>query len=153
MTITTFHNSLLRVTGLCAILTLIALTSPRTGNADCCLTPPTPGKAPFHIRFSTPVHLGPHLRGQVSSEAPASYRAEVRILVGKQAVVTRELRGTSTTEYSPITVSVSVKQRRAVRIAARRAGRRAVLSVRVSGTLEGQSRPTAHARNFVMDIA
>jgi hypothetical protein len=89
----------------------------------------------------------------VSSEAPASYRAEVRILVGKQAVVTRELRGTSTTEYSPITVSVNVKQRRAVRIAARRAGRRAVLSVRVSGTLEGQSKPTAHARSFVMDIA
>jgi hypothetical protein len=137
-----------------AVLATLSLLLGFAGRAtgDCCLQSSPPGRAPFHIQFKEPVKLAPSVRGRVSSEARSHYRAAMSVLVGGRAVIHSVKHGISTTAWSALRFRLTQAQRLRVREAARRQGRRPVLSVRVSGVLQGQTKRTAHARTFLMQL-
>lgn len=141
------HAAVLALSG--AVLAGLVVAGP--SSADCCLQPPSPARAPFHVRFHEPLRLGPVLSGQVSSEGRARYRAEARILVRHRVLVRQVLRGVSDRAWSPLRIRLTRAERRAIRAAAH-GQRSAVLTVRVSGRLPGSSRRVAHFRSFVVRL-
>jgi len=129
--------------------------SPEEGTA-----PRREARADFNIRFAEPVRLAPTVRGEARSTAPARYTAQVRVLMGgaigspdlRPILTLRPWRGSSDDTWRPLDVRFTLAQRRTIRAEARRQRRRPVLSVRLSGTLEGAERASAHLRQFIMSV-
>jgi hypothetical protein len=110
-------------------------------------------QAPYHIRFKQPVPLTRALKGEVSSEAPSRYRANVKIKIGGyigspalRTLVRLRLRGQSDQQWSPLHVHLSRRQFDFALATARRERRRPVLEVQLKGPLG------AHVRQFVMSL-
>jgi hypothetical protein len=140
-----------------ALLAGLAGPPADTAAADCCMTAP-PVRADFNIRFPEHAALAALVIGQVASVAPSAYIAHVTVLLGgaigtsalKPILTLAPITGRSTPIWSSLPLRFTTTQRRHIRSAARRAHRRPVLDVRVSGVLPGHSTASSHARQFVL---
>src|SRR3954452_20333414 len=72
------------------------------------LDPGPPAVSDFHVRFASPVPLRGVMRGQISSEGPASCRGVAQLPVGVRPVASLPIpAGTCTTGWRPLVLHFS----------------------------------------------